>query len=206
MRELLLVRHGRTEWNAADRIRGRVEVPLDETGQRQAAALAGFLADLALDAIYVSPLTRARQTAGVIARPHGIEVQVRDGLIDLDYGRWQGLTTREAAARDPERYARWLASPHRVRLPGGESLAAVRRRAMAVIEEAAVKHQGTVVVVSHRAVNTVLTCALLGLGNAFVRHVRQGPGTVCVFTREEGGWVLTGHNLTPCGRYQRPGE
>jgi len=100
MTRIILVRHGQTEWNRIERFRGRADVPLNGTGIAQAEATGRRLARLAKPAaVYSSPLSRAVVTAGKIARPHGLSVQATDGLIDIDYGKWQGLTPRQVEER-----------------------------------------------------------------------------------------------------------
>ncbi len=96
MTEIILVRHGETGWNVSQTYRGRADVALDEVGIKQAELLGSYPGDWKLEAIYSSPLRRARDTANAIARHHNIRGQVASGLIDLDYGSWQGLPEAEA--------------------------------------------------------------------------------------------------------------
>ena len=99
MTEILLIRHGETEWNAAELFRGRADIPLNENGLRQAGLLSEYLKDKQIDAIYSSPLGRARKTAEIISGRHGLEVMSSGGLIDIDFGEWQGLAHREVNNR-----------------------------------------------------------------------------------------------------------
>lgn len=93
MTRIILVRHGQTKWNVVERFRGRSDIPLDETGLAQAEALGLRVPrNFKPDAIYTSPLTRARQTAEAIAKRCGIPCRDHPGLVDIDYGQWQGLT------------------------------------------------------------------------------------------------------------------
>ena len=164
MTTILLTRHGQTEWNREERFRGQIDVPLNETGERQAQALALRLKGWPVTALYTGPLQRARRTGELCARALGLEPQVLPGLLDLDYGQWQGLTPAEVAARDPELYARWLDQPSSVRFPGGEGLVDLRDRAVAAVEEVAERHTGgTIVLVAHMGVNKALLCGLMGL-------------------------------------------
>jgi len=201
MTELILTRHGETEWNVEEVFRGRIDVELNETGLRQAELLAEYLGGLKIDAVYSSPLKRALKTAEAITRYHKLEVEIAPGLIDCHFGQWQGLHLQEVKDRYQELYAQWANSPHLVKMPEGESLDEVRKRALAVVDEVVAKHKGRVVLVSHRVVNKVLICALLGLDNSHFWNIRQDICGTTVFTYENGRFVLTRHNDTS---YLRP--
>lgn len=150
---ILLLRHGQTPLSVERRYSGRGEVSLTELGAQQAAAAAQRLAGVAgVDArtpIVTSPLGRARQTADAVAKATTGEVSVHAGLLETDFGRWEGLTFAEAAARDPELHRRWLADSS-VPAPDGESFDAVHRRVRRVRDELIVRYGGrTIIVVSH---------------------------------------------------------
>ncbi len=172
MTEIVLVRHGETRWNVEEIFRGRIDVELSETGIRQAELLADYLSRVKIEAIYSSPLKRALKTAETIAVCHQLQVKVVPGLNDLDFGQWQGLSLKEVKDKYQENYTEWLNHPERVRLPGGETLDDVGRRAMLLVDEAIAQHKGAVVLVSHRVVNKVLICALLGLDNSHFWNIR----------------------------------
>ena len=196
MTEIILARHGETEWNVAEVFRGRSDVELNETGIKQAKLLAEYLSDLKLDAIYSSPLKRALTTAEMIASYHKLDVEITPGLIDFDYGEWQGLPHQEVKDKYKELYAQWIRNPHQVKMPVGESLDEVRKRAIGVIDNVIAKYQGTVVLVSHRVVNKVLICALLGLDNSHFWNIRQDTCGITTFIYENGRFILTKHNNT----------
>ena len=210
----ILVRHGRTAWNREVRFRGREDLPLDEVGLKQAeAAGRRIAATWSVSAVYTSPLRRARQTAQAIAKALGLTPQPLEGLLDLDYGRWQGLSPQEVEERDGDLYAAWLRSPLTVQFPGGESLAQVRERALAAVLELARRHPGeTVVLVGHQAVNKVLLGAVLtgahagpgwsqaqgpgsaghpGLDDSLFWRIEQDTGAINVFEYREGTFVVT---------------
>ena len=196
MTEVILVRHGETDWNVREIFRGRIDVALNETGIRQAALLSQYLSGLKLDAIYSSSLRRALKTAETIASHQRLDVKIADGLIDLDYGEWQGLSHKKVREEYKGLYAEWIKNPHRVKMPGGESLDEVTNRAAGAVNEANTRHQGTVVLVSHRAVNKVLICALLGLDNSHFWNIRQDTGGMTTFIHENERFTLTEHNNT----------
>jgi broad specificity phosphatase PhoE len=196
MIEIILVRHGETEWNRREIFRGRADIELSETGAKQAELLAKYLSQAKIAAIYSSPLRRALKTAEAIASHHSLEVKTAAGLIDLDYGKWQGLRHQEVTVSYQELYGAWLKNPHRVKMPAGESLDDVRRRAIGVVDGVIRQHEGTVVLVSHRVVNKVLICALLGLDNSHFWNIRQDVGAITTFTYENDRFTLTRQNDT----------
>jgi broad specificity phosphatase PhoE len=196
MVEIILARHGETEWNVEEVFRGRIDIELNETGIKQAELLAESLSELKIEAVYSSPLKRAMNTAQPIARRQRLEVEVSPGLIDCDFGQWQGLSLREVREKDKERYRQWAESPQLVKIAGGESLDGVRERALKVVDGVIAKHGGRVVLVSHRVVNKVLICALLGLDNSHFWNIRQDVGATTTFSYQDGRFVLIKHNDT----------
>ena len=196
MTEIILARHGETEWNVAEIFRGRADIELGETGIRQAELLAEYLGQVKIEAIYSSPLKRAIRTAELIASHHKLEVEIAPGLIDFDYGQWQGLPHQEVKDKYRELYAEWVSHPEQVKIPGGESLNDIRERAVSVVDEVIARYGGTVVLVAHRVVNKVLICALLGLDNSHFWNIRQDTAGITTFTYENERFVLTEHNNT----------
>ena len=196
MTEIILARHGETEWNVGEIFRGRIDVELNETGIRQAELLAEYLSEVKIEAVYSSPLKRALRTAEMIASRHKLDVETAPGLIDLDFGKWQGLSHHDVKDRYGELYTQWLKNPHWVKIPAGESLNDVRQRTICVVDEVIAKHKGTVVLVAHRVVNKVLICALLGLDNSHFWNIRQDTCGITTFTCENKRFILTKHNNT----------
>ena len=198
MTRIILVRHGQTAWNREERFRGREDLPLDETGRRQAAAAGQYVAARwSPTAIYCSPLQRAVQTAQAIGDACGLVVQPCPDLIDIDYGQWQGLTPAQAAARYPALHRAWLDAPQTVQIPGGESLAAVRARAFAALQSIIAHHPDeTIVVVAHTVVNRLLLCAVLGLDNSRFWRLRQETAAINVFEWDGEDFTLVTLNDT----------
>ncbi len=196
MTEIILVRHGETEWNVAEIFRGRIDIELNETGIKQARLLAEYLSDMKINAIYSSPLRRALKTAEMIARYHKLDVEITPGLIDFDYGEWQGLPHQEVRDKYEELYAEWINRPDQVKMPAGESLNDVRERAMGVVGMVVAKYEGSVVLVSHRVVSKVLICALLGLDNSHFWNIKQDTCGTTIFSYENERFILTKHNDT----------
>lgn len=180
---IILVRHGQTEWNKAERFRGRVEIPLDEIGLRQAAAAAAWLRrEYSPVAVYSSPLARAVQTAAAIGAEFGLQVETLPELTDLDFGQWEGLAISDAAARYPELFHLWREEPHRLKLPGGESLDEARDRALAALSLVVARHPGqTSVIVTHRVICKVMLNAIMGLDNSRFWLIDQASTAINVF-------------------------
>ena len=145
---IIIVRHGRTEFNATGRLQGRTDNPLDEVGLAQAEAVATYLApELLSDTLIVcSPLLRARQTATAIAKGVGASLEIDERWIELDYGAYEGLRQSEV----PSNVWREWRSDSNFAAPQGESLNQVQQRVTDACAELAQRLEGrTAVVVSH---------------------------------------------------------
>lgn len=193
---LLLVRHGETEWNRDRVFRGRRDIDLSERGVEQAARLGRSLAGVAIDAVYASPLARALDTARPIASPRTHDVHPIHNLIDIDYGDWSGLSHADVRAKYPQQYQQWETAPHEALIPGGETLEAVRARAMPAVEWLLSEHADCVVVVSHRVVLKVLVLSLLGMGLERFWSIKLDTASVSAFQTSPHGYVLTHLNDT----------
>jgi broad specificity phosphatase PhoE/ribonuclease HI len=147
---LLMLRHGQTEHSAQRRYSGHGDLPLTELGERQAAAAAARLSTMdGVAAVVSSPMLRARQTAQPVADALGVPLNVHDGLIETDFGAWEGLTFAEARERDPDLHTRWITDTS-VAAPEGESMDAVHRRVRRVRDQLIAEHGGaTLIVVTH---------------------------------------------------------
>ncbi|RLV49663.1 histidine phosphatase family protein [Nocardioides mangrovicus] len=122
MRRLVLLRHGRTAWNADLRAQGQTDVPLDETGREQAARVAPGIAALRPSALWSSDLARAAKTADAVAAACGLDLVLDPRLRELDVGDRSGLTPAEFAERFPLEHAAWARGEDSPRVPGEESL------------------------------------------------------------------------------------
>jgi broad specificity phosphatase PhoE len=197
---ILLVRHGQTAWNAGagdERFRGRTELPLDDTGQYQSQAIARRLGGESVAALYASPLLRARQTLMPLAERLDLPVQAHSGLLDINYGRFQGLTHAQAASSYPDLYKSWRVVPSQVHFPGGEGLADVRARLLSLLQQLTIRHPGqTVALVGHQIVNKVLVCTILGLDLDQIGRIQQDTTSIDVFQQVDGRWHVLRLNDT----------
>ena len=158
-----LIRHGATSLSAEDRFAGAIDVDLSDEGRRQAAALAKRLADDHITAIYCSPLKRTTETATLIARPHNLTPIPRDGLREINHGHWETLRRSEVETQYAEEYLAWEEDPFIFAPQDGESGLSVMARALPVVRELVLQHQGeNVAIVSHKATIRLIISSLLG--------------------------------------------
>jgi broad specificity phosphatase PhoE len=186
-----LLRHGATAANREIpyRLLGRtLDLPLDEEGRDQARRAADVLQSLPIEAVYCSPLLRARETAYAIASTCcGIQPIPFADLIEADLGRWEGLTWDQALEADPEHYEAFHANPGTVPYPGGESFLDAQRRMISCIDMLTSWHGfGQIAVVSHNVTNRAYLAGLLGIPIDHARAIRQANGGINVI-RYEGG-------------------
>jgi alpha-ribazole phosphatase len=132
-RTLILVRHGLTDWNIEGRYQGRLDIPLNAEGRKQAEALRTRLENTPFERVYSSPLQRAFETAQIIARGEPIRSDTR--LAEIDHGDWQGKTHEEIATEWPHQWHAWKSDPDGFTPPGGESIADVQLRVREFLTE-----------------------------------------------------------------------
>jgi len=197
MTSIYLVRHGQTAWNKEEIFRGRADIPLNETGLKEAELAAEYFRGLKIDHIYSSPLSRAYQTAEKIPGVCSLEVQRLEGLVDMSFGSWEGRPLDEVKRENEELYRLWRESPHLAHFPGGEGLDHVRNRSMAALEALLRLHpEETLILVSHRVVNKVLICAVLGLDNSHFWQIGQDTTAINLIHYRHGKFVLALMNET----------
>lgn len=132
---LYLLRHGQTEWNIEGKIQGKTDIPLNETGLRQARCLAEGMREREISAVYSSPLLRAAQTAEILAEEKGLSVSVLPELREVDFGLWEGRSWTEVDAEFHEDFRRWEENPAEYMPTGGESRESCRERCRAAMEQ-----------------------------------------------------------------------
>lgn len=160
---MFLVRHGATVLTAEDRFAGSTDVPLGPDGIIQAERLAERLAGERIAAAYCSPMRRTIDTAATAVRPLGLTPVTRDGLREIDHGRWEGRRRSEVEYLYPDEYAAWEIDPFTFAPDGGESGLEVMARALPEIRSIVAAHPGqSVLVVSHKATIRLMISSLLG--------------------------------------------
>jgi len=186
MAEILLVRHGQTTWSAAGRHTSVTDLPLTDTGEKQAAALAPELASRAFALVLTSPRARARTTARLAGLHDAV---IDDDLAEWNYGEYEGVTTHDIRERSPE-WDLW-----RDGCPGGETPEQVGARLDRVLDRArAALPQGDVVLVAHGHSLRVATARWLGLPPAAGKLFALDTATLSTLGFEHDNPVLTGWN------------
>lgn len=173
MTRFYLLRHGETAWNRdGNRYCGRSDVPLSPEGLDQARKAARYLAPISFAAAYCSPLQRSVQTASIIATPHGLPVQSDARIAEIDFGRWEGLTSAEIERADPGTWSSWRRDPATTRAGGtGETGQELYERFADFIDEASRAHAGeAILIVGHNTLNRIFIAASL---ESPLRHYRE---------------------------------
>ena len=211
MGTLILARHSITEASAAGRNLGqRSDPPLAADGVTLAARLGRTLRaeldELPHDDLRLlsSPALRCRQTVGEVVGAVGdsLEIEVHDGLLELDYGAWDGLTAEECRARDPQLRADWEADPFATRCPEGESGEDVLRRASVALDPVeawlAQDRARCAIVIAHNHVNRLRLCALFGWPMREYRdRLSQDPAGYSIVGLGDGTPVIRRVNAAP---------
>ena len=178
---LVLVRHAETEESARGRCYGTLDVGLSPLGRAQCAALEASLAEGPVAAVVSSPRVRALETAVAIARPHGLDVVVDEGLRELDFGELEGRTYEEIAGTLPDLYVAWMTTPTEVRFPGGESYADLKARTLVAVERLRASHDGeAVVAVTHGGVVRAVVSDALGMPAERIFRLAVDPASTSV--------------------------
>ena len=195
MTTVYLVRHGATEWNIDKRAQGMADIPLTQKGKEEAQLAREQLANVPLDAVYSSDLSRAFETARTIAASHGLEVQTDPDFREIDQGEWTGLPVDEIKERWPDM---WGPARHYSTRPGGESPMQVRERALAGLRRVIETYpEGNVVIVSHGGTIRWISAEVLGYDDrrsARIRGLGNG-GIVSLEASLNDGHLVLG-NLT----------
>lgn len=177
---IYLIRHGETTLSAEDRFSGGTEVDLSDTGRWQAACLAKRLRDDGIAAFYCSPMRRTIETATIISAPYGMVPTLRDGLREIHHGHWETMHREDVKKRFPDEYAAWQEDPFTFAPEGGESGVMVMARALPIIRQIVVDHEGqTVAVVSHKATIRLVLSSLLGFdARGYRDRLDQSPASL----------------------------
>lgn len=200
MTRLIVWRHGNTDWNAANRVQGQSDVPLNELGRRQAVDAAELLIRLKPDVLFSSDLSRAADTASALAALSGLPISHDERLRERYFGEWQGLTMAEVAERRPDEHARWKAG-ETVIGGGVETLDDLGKRVAEGLQAAAdaAPAGGTVIVATHGAAARQGIGQLLGWPAEQLRTLRalQNCHWAELSWESDRGWQLAAYNVGP---------
>lgn len=161
--KLYLIRHGQTDWNIQGKIQGSHDIPLNETGRKQAESVAKGMESRPVARIFSSTLKRAAETAEEIARIQEVEITYMKELIEVEFGKWEGLTWDEIQREYPAEFERWSLNPVDVAPPGGETQTQVMKRCVSVVEEILKRTNGRedTAIVSHGATIAYLVAYMM---------------------------------------------
>jgi broad specificity phosphatase PhoE len=168
---IFLARHGESDWNVEKRFQGHSDRPLTERGRKQARALADLVGAEKIDAVYTSPLSRARETAEIVAARAGLEAVALPELREVDTGSWSGLSRADVEARFPEGFARWRSGGSG--WENGESYDEMAERVIGALRKIAEDHpDGRVLVISHGGPIRAIHAAAEGLAIKDYRRLK----------------------------------
>jgi len=173
---ILLIRHGETDWNRMGRFQGRSDLPLNQKGKEQAQALAIALKNEILTAIYSSPLLRALETARLIKTFHpSVPLYEEEGLVEMDLGEFEGMEGHRWALEYADFRAHWRENPGSLKMPGGESLQEVQKRALDALERIMKLYpaESTLLLCGHNFVNRTILCHAMKIPLDRFREVQQ---------------------------------
>ena len=196
---LLLIRHGQTDWNIARRFQGHSNVPLNEFGRKQAAALADRLSAQQIDALYSSDLERAFETAKMIAHLSGCKPDLHSDsrLREINFGDWEGLSYNEIKEKYPEALLARENDVYKNAPPNGETLEQLTMRVQSMLDELYLKHKDqTVIIVAHGGVLQILLCCALKLNPTMYWQFHLSTASISEIALYPDGAILNMMNDT----------
>jgi probable phosphoglycerate mutase len=196
-RTIYLLRHGETEQEGDRRLIGQLDVPLNETGFRQARWWRQELSSVSFERCCCSDLLRSLQTADTLAGLCRGPVEVLPPLREIHLGEWQGLSTAEIQSRFPGEWERRGKDFVSFRPRGGESFSDLVDRAIPVFEQILDRLTGKTLIVAHAGVNRVILCRVLGMPLANLFRLGQGFGALNIIDCSQAGAQLSALNQLP---------
>ncbi len=195
---ILLVRHGECRGNIEGLFRGRVDFPLNETGLRQAEEVAAELAPFRPEAVFTSPLLRAKKTAEAISAVSSAYLVVDEGFNNTCLGTWEGRLKTEIAAEYPEQWRLWLENPEVLSIDGAETMDDVLERSLKSLDRIVEKFGGkTIAVVTHRTVIKPLLAGCLGIRSPYFWKVHMDTAAYSILHHDAlHGYSLFSMNIT----------
>jgi broad specificity phosphatase PhoE len=202
---LYLVRHGTTTMNIENRYRGRRDIPLDAQGYQDAVDAARFLGARGISAVYTGPLRRTIATAQIIADAAGVpDIRILHGLINLNYGSWEGMTAEESQMFDPVAFDLYRTDPLKCVCPNGERLDQAQERMIAALRLIGGRHSGeSIVAITHAVMIRLVMATILDLSGEDWR-VPLGRGSITEIL-VDGGRISIGEGPGFAGSSDTPG-
>ena len=191
MTEIIIIRHGETEWNKTGRFQGHSDVPLSAEGRAQAAMLGENLAVDHVDMIYASDLTRAMETAAPLAARFGLPVISDPQLRELNFGAWEGRNFNDVNAENPNAMKNFYTDPEQADIPESEPFPEFQRRIAGRVREIVAQERGKrIVIVSHGASIRILLADLLSMPIRSIWHLSQLNTAVNKIRFEDDGFAV----------------
>ena len=191
MTEIIIIRHGETEWNKTGCFQGHSDVPLSAEGRAQAAMLGENLAVDHVDMIYASDLTRAMETAAPLAQRFGLEVISDPQLRELNFGAWEGRNFNDVNAENPNAMKNFYTDPEQADIPESEPFPEFQRRIAGRVREIVAQERGKrIVIVSHGASIRILLADILSMPIRSIWHLSQLNTAVNKIRFEDDGFAV----------------
>lgn len=192
-----IIRHGQTEWNILGKTQGHGNSPLTEKGIAQAEELAVGMEKYPIDMIFSSDLGRAVQTAEIVGKKFGIEVQKTEALREMGFGEWEGKLIPEITEKYADIYIMWRNEPHLAKIPGGETLDTIKERLEKFIDELNNKYNNkNILLVSHSVTVRVFLLLMLDSGMKNIYRIKQDNTALNIVEWRDYGPVVTKMNDT----------
>lgn len=197
MTRLYIVRHGQTKWNIESRAQGSKNIELTEKGREQAKLLAQRIKDYEIDCIYSSDLDRAFDTAMMIGKEKNLQVSKIEGLREMCFGEWEGLTNDKIKEDYMEHYTIWRNKPHQAHIPGGEKLVEVQKRGLKAIHEIITNNKNkNILIVSHGITIKTILLGILDIDLSNLYKIRQDNTCMNLIEYKDYGPVIVSLNDT----------
>jgi len=197
IKTIYLVRHGQTSWNLEERTQGSKDSILTPLSIQQAESLGKRLNKVKFDAIYCSPLKRAYSTGEIIANMQNLECILDDRLVEMNFGKWEGLTPVEIEKNYPENYKTWREDPHIAEIPNGESIEIAQKRMIEFVNDRIMKSdKETFLIVSHGTTIRLLLLHLLSMDLKHYYKLKQNNCALNLIEFKNYGPILIKYNDT----------
>jgi len=197
MNTFYIVRHGETHWNILGKTQGHGDSNLTEKGIIQAEKLADYMSKYPINYIYSSDLGRAKQTAELIGKKINKDVLYTEGLREMSFGNWEGLTIEEIQEGYMEIYKMWRNEPHKAEIPNGEKLELLKERLLGCIKSINEKHKNShIVLVSHSMSVRIILLSLIGSDLSNIYRIKQDNTALNIVEMRDYGPVIIKVNDT----------
>jgi alpha-ribazole phosphatase len=196
--KIFLIRHGQTRWNVEGRYQGDRDIELNSTGIKQAKLAARYLSRVEFSNIYSSPLTRTMETARILNGRRGLEIKVKEGLKEMNFGKWEGMKFNKINTTYHNDYQKWLKNPYHNRPTGGENFKELTDRTTIAIDEIVKENQdgSSVAVVAHGGVILSLLVHWLQIPLDRWKSIIQRQGAINIAVIDKGFPYISAINYT----------